>query len=362
MIIGVDASRATATRRTGTEAYSLHLVRALLALPSAHRWRLYFNQPPPDELVPAGERVERRVLPFPRLWTHVRLAAELVRQRVDVLYVPAHVLPIAFLGPAVVTVHDLGYRMFPEAHPLPSRLYLEWGTRWNARRARTVIADSEATRRDLVAHYGVDPAKIVVAYPGYDESLRPVQEPESLRAVRVRYGIEKDYFLAMGTLQPRKNLVRLIDAYASLPVGSRPQLVLAGKRGWLAEPILARAEEAGAVVPGFVAEEDKAALLSGATAFLFPSLYEGFGFPALEAMACRTPVICSNTSSLPEVAGEAALLVDPLETAAWTEAMARIQHEPALRAELVERGAARVKRFSWGRCAETVMAAIEGAA
>jgi glycosyltransferase involved in cell wall biosynthesis len=362
MIIGVDASRATAARRTGTEAYSLHLLRALLALPTAHRFRLYFNQAPPDGLLPAGGRVERRVLSFPRLWTHLRLAAELVRQRVDVLYVPAHVLPIAFPGDAVVTVHDLGYRMFPEAHPVASRLYLEWGTRWSARRARTVIADSEATRRDLVTHYRVDPAGIVVAYPGYDESLRPVRQPEALAAVRARYGIGKDYFLTMGTLQPRKNLVRLIEAYSRLPVASRPQLVLAGKRGWLAEPILARAEEPGVVVPGFVAEEDKAALLSGATAFLFPSLYEGFGFPALEAMACRTPVICSNTSSLPEVAGEAALLVDPLETTAWTDAMVRIQREQALRAELVERGAARVKRFSWGRCAEMVMAAIEGAA
>jgi glycosyltransferase involved in cell wall biosynthesis len=276
--------------------------------------------------------------------------------------VPAHVLPIAFPGAAVVTVHDLGYRVFPEAHPTLSRLYLDWGTRWNALRARTVIADSEATRRDLVAHYRVNPAKIVVAHPGYDQSLRPVRDAEVLSAVRVRYGIEGDYFLTVGTLQPRKNLVRLIDAYAALPADSRPQLVLAGKRGWLAEPILARAEEPGVVLPGFVAEEDKAALLSGASAFLFPSLYEGFGFPVLEAMACGTPVVAGNTSSLPEVAGEAALLLDPLDTAAWTDGMRRVWREPALRAELIARGSEQVKRFSWHRCAEAVLAAIEGAA
>lgn len=362
MIIGVDASRATAARRTGTEAYSLHLLRALLELPTEHRFRLYFNQAPPADLLPGGERVERRALRFPRLWTHLRLAAELFRERVDVLFVPAHVLPAVFPGPAVVTIHDLGYRSFPEAHPPLSRLYLDWGTRWNARRARKVIVDSEATRRDLVAHYRADPARIVVAYPGYDESLRPVREAESLAAVRARYGIERDYFMSMGTLQPRKNLVRLIDAYSGLPVASRPQLVLAGKRGWLAEPILERAREPGVVVPGFIAEEDKAALLSGATAFLFPSLYEGFGFPVLEAMACGTPVIGSQTSSVPEVAGEAALLLDPLETAAWTEGMARLWREPALRAELVERGYDQVKRFSWRRCAEAVLAAIEEAA
>ena len=360
MIIGVDASRATATRRTGTEAYSLHLLQAMLSLPSPHRFRLYFNGAPPAGLLPTGDWVERRVLPFPRLWTHLRLAADLVRDPVDVLYVPAHVLPIAFPGAAVVTIHDLGYRVFPETHPTLSRLYLDWGTRWNARRARTVIADSEATRRDLVAHYRVNPAKIVVVHPGYDESLRPVRDPAALAAVRARYGIEGDYFLTMGTLQPRKNLIRLIDAYAALPADSRPQLVLAGQRGWLAEPILARAEEPGVVLPGFVAEEDKAALLSGAIAFLFPSLYEGFGFPVLEAMACGTPVLAANTSSLPEVAGDAALLLDPLDPAAWTDGMGRIWHEPALRADLVARGSRRVKDFSWQRCAETVLTAIEG--
>jgi glycosyltransferase involved in cell wall biosynthesis len=385
MLIGVDASRAAAAHRTGTEAYSLRLIQALLAIneedrPSPHRFRLYLNRAPQAGLFPSEPNIQERVIPFPRLWTHVRLAAELSRRRPDVLYVPSHVLPFAFPGPAAVTVHDLGYRVFPRAHTSLSRLYLDWSTRWNARRASVVIADSEATRRDLIDQYQTDPGKIVVAYPGYDEGLHPVRDPARLTTIRKRYGIpdplaggpgEGVYLLYLGTLQPRKNLVRLIDAFARAvdPLGRpspepRPLLVLAGNPGWLAGPILEHARQAGPAVhiTGFIAEEDKAGLLSGATAFVFPSLYEGFGFPVLEAMACGTPVICSNTSSLPEVAGDAALLVDPLDTAGLATAIRRVLTDGSLRTGLARRGLANIQRFSWRRCACQVLAAIESIA
>jgi len=361
MLVGIDASRATAARRTGTEAYSLHLIRALLKLESKHHFRLYFNRPPPAGLFIPTPHLQPRVISFPRLWTHLRLAAELARRRPDILFVPSHVLPLAFPGPAAVTVHDLGYLHFPQAHPILSRLYLDWSTRWNTRRAAVVIADSEATRQDLIAHYQTDPAKIVVAYPGYDKMLRPVRDPAA--AVRGQgCHIQGNYLLYLGTLQPRKNLVRLIDAFTRLPA-TQPslQLVLAGNPGWLADPILEYARQAGVILPGFIANKAKAALLSGAAAFLFPSLYEGFGFPVLEAMACGTPVICSNTSSLPEVAGDAALLVDPLDTAGLTAAIQRILTDHTLRANLIQRGFANLKRFSWLQCAKQVMAAIEHA-
>lgn len=376
MIIGIDASRATAARRTGTEAYSLHLIRALLSIPSEHHFRLYFNEPPAAALFAPAANVEHRVIPFPRLWTHLRLAAELVshrlgpprsceRRRPDVLFVPSHVLPLVFPGPAVVTVHDLGYRYFPQAHPTLDRLYLDWSTRWNVRRAAVVIADSEATRQDLVVHYRAKPDKIVVAYPGYDQALEPVRTPAHLAAVRKRYQISGEYLLHIGTLQPRKNLIRLIDAWTSL-TGTGVQLVLAGNPGWLSGPILTHARQAGVILPGYVADEDKAALLSGAAAFLFPSLYEGFGFPVLEAMACGTPVLCSKTSSLPELAACpescAALLVDPLDTAGLATAIQRILNDQTLRADLIQRGYANIRRFSWSKCAEQVLAAIESAA
>jgi glycosyltransferase involved in cell wall biosynthesis len=369
MIIGIDASRATIARRTGTEAYSLFLIRALLELGAEHQFRLYFNAPPAEDLFPSAANVEFCHIPFPRLWTHLRLGAELVRDRlgsphnrVDLLFVPSHVLPLAFPGLAVATVHDLGYRYFPSAPPTLSRFYLDWSTRWNSWRATTVIADSQATRQDLVTHYRVEPDKIVVVYPGYDQTLRPVRDPERLAAVRRRYKIEEDYLLYIGTLQPRKNLIRLIDAYAT-PPEKKEQLVLAGNPGWLSGPILDRARRAGVLLPGYVEDADKAALLSGATAFLFPSLYEGFGFPVLEAMACGTPVLCSNSSSLPELVcgpeGDAALLVDPIDTEGLKAAIEQIVSDQDLRQSLVRRGFANLQRFSWKRCAQQVLAALE---
>lgn len=359
MLIGIDASRATAAQKTGTETYSWHLIQAMVSGSDQHRWRLYFNTPPAPGFLAASSRVEKRVIPFPRLWSHWRLARELYRDRPDVLFVPSHVLPILFPGPAVVTVHDLGFRHFPQAHATTSRLYLELTTRWHTRRATRIVADSEATRRDLIAHYQADADRIVVAYPGYDDTLRPVQDPVQLAAARERANITaKHYLLFIGTLQPRKNLVRLIDAFARLD-RSDTQLVLAGKPGWLAEPILARARHANVLLPGFIPEADKAALLSGATAFVFPSLYEGFGFPVLEAMACGTPVICSNTSSLPEIAGDAAVQVDPMNVDELTRAIERLLVDRELQDRLVERGHTNLHRFSWARCATQVLQAIE---
>jgi len=285
----------------------------------------------------------------------------MTRRPPDALFVPAHVLPPVHPRASVVTVHDLGYLCFPETHLPPQRLYLDLSTRWNAHAATHILADSAATKADLVTHYGVSPEKITVAYPGYDESLAPVRDPAAIEAAKMRYAITGDYFLYLGTLQPRKNLTRLVDAFVSLETSVT--LVIAGKEGWLYDNLFAqvrRMRSAGRVLfPGYVADEDKPALLSGALAFVFPSLYEGFGLPVLEAQACGCPVITSTTSSLPEVAGDAALLVDPANTAAIANAMQRIASDPALRETLIQRGFANVRRFSWAACAHTVLSVIE---
>ncbi|HHH42026.1 MAG TPA: glycosyltransferase family 1 protein, partial [Chloroflexi bacterium] len=280
------------------------------------------------------------------------------------LFVPAHVLPLWTRPPALVTVHDLGYRYFPEAHPLGQRWYLEWSTRHNARRATIILADSEATRADLIRHYGTDPDRIVVAYPGLDPTLAPARDPQRIARTLARYGIRRPYLLYLGTLQPRKNLVRLVEAFARLQSRLDPDdrglsLVLAGRRGWLYDGLFRRVRTLGlegrVLFPGYVDDADKAALLSGALAFVFPSLYEGFGFPVLEAQVCGTPVVCSDRSSLPEVAGDAALLVDPMDVEALAAALYRVVTEPGLRATLIERGWANVRRFSWESCAQAVL-------
>jgi glycosyltransferase involved in cell wall biosynthesis len=368
MLVGIDASRAVAARRTGTETYSLRLICNLISLGTGHRFRLYTNGQAPAGLFDgdlAGADAELRSIPFPRLWTHLRLSAEMAARPPDVLFVPAHVLPLLHPRRSVVTVHDLGYLSYPEAHAAGDRRYLNWSTRWNARRARLVIADSAATRADLIRAYGIEGRKIRVIYLGRDETLAPVRDVRALSEVRARYGIAAHYVLYVGTLQPRKNLARVIEAFARMagdPAFAGVQLVLAGKKGWLYDDLFAQVERRGltgrVVFPGYIADADLPALLSGATAFLYPSLYEGFGIPVLEAGACGVPVITSNTSSLPEVAGDAALLVDPHDVDAIAAAMHRLVTDEALRAELARRGLANVQRFSWEKCARETLAVL----
>lgn len=364
MILGIDASRAVTTQRTGTEAYAYFLIRALIPLASEYglRLRLYFNQPPPADLFPHADHVETVNIPFARLWTHVRLAQELRRHPPDLFFTPAHVIPWTYRHASCATIHDLGYHYFPEAHTRRQSLYLRWSTRHNCRVSDFVIADSLATKNDLVSLYALDPEHVQVVYPGIDPDLKPVTDVEALTAVQYKFGITAPYLLYIGTLQPRKNLLRLIQAYAQSNI--QHALVIAGKKGWLSQPILEAvwalplSIQQRILLPGFVAEEDKAALLSGAAALLFPSLYEGFGFPVLEGQACGVPVLTSNSSSLPEVAGNGALLVDPLDTNQITAGLQRIVEDEALRTELVQHGFENVGRFTWQETAVALLNSI----
>jgi glycosyltransferase involved in cell wall biosynthesis len=364
--IAVDASRTTLRQRTGTENYALELLRHLLMLESPHEYFLYFRDAPPATLFPSATETSytKRVIPFRRMWTHLRFALEIWRTRPDVTFVPAHTLPRFFPGKAAVTVHDLGYLYFPEAHPAKDRRYLDWSTGYSARRATRVLADSEATRRDLMQHYEIEADKICVVYPGVDEGLKPVRDPARLAAVQQKYGLPDRYLFFLGTLQPRKNIERLVQAFArwqSMSGNREVGLVLGGKAGWLyREEWTVGVEHVH--LTGYVADEDVATLYSGALALVFPSLYEGFGFPVLEAMRCETPVLCSNTSSLPELAGEAALLVDPSDVEAMAAAIERLVGNAGLRDELVARGRKQVQRFTWANAAQATLAVLEEAA
>jgi glycosyltransferase involved in cell wall biosynthesis len=304
-------------------------------------------------------------MPFPRLWTHLRLSWEMTRRPPDLLFVPAHVLPIFHPRRSVVTIHDLGYLTYPEAHRLLDRLYLDLSTRYNAHTATHLIADSSATKQDLIERYGTEPDKITVVYPGYDQTtFQPVRDRGAIEAVKARYDIAGDYILFIGTLQPRKNLTCLIKAFSNLqsPI-SNIQLVIAGKKGWLYKDIFQQVEKLGlegrVVFTDYVPDGDLPAILSGARLFVFPSLYEGFGLPVLEAMACGTPVVCSNVSSLPEVAGDAAVLVDPLDVEGLATTMERVLGDEELRAKLIECGFAQARKFPWERCARETLSVLE---
>jgi glycosyltransferase involved in cell wall biosynthesis len=263
-------------------------------------------------------------------------------------------LPFLFPGRAAVTVHDLGYRHFPSAHPADTRRYLDWTTRYSARRARVILADSQASAGDLTRFYGTPASKIRVVYPGVD-----APPSGDIEAVRRKYSLPEQYLLFIGTLQPRKNIARLVQAYAKAALAD-VSLVLAGGKGWLYNPSWTDAVE-GVVMPGYVDEADKGALYAGALALLFPSLYEGFGFPILEAMHCGTPVLCSSTSSLPELAGDAALLVDPTDVNAICEGIEQIVLDTALRQSLRAKGYVQALKFTWTEAAKAALVALESA-
>jgi glycosyltransferase involved in cell wall biosynthesis len=368
MLIGIDASRATRAERTGTENYSLQLIRSLVQFDRRNRYRLYFNRPPAAGLFPDLHHVEWRVMPFPRLWTHVRLSAEMWVAPPDVLFVPAHVLPLVRPYRTLVTVHDLGYHYFPEAHRRLDRWYLEWSTRYHGRVASHILADSHASREDLTKVYGVNPERVTVVYPGCDSSFRPISDQSVLDAVRARYGLGPNFVLHVGTIQPRKNLDRLLSAFVGLSrsgVGStrqRVELVLVGKAGWgsaaLRQRIASIRLEDQVKWLGYVDPADLPALMNAARVLAMPSLYEGFGLPVVEAMACGTPVVCANTSSLPEVAGDAALLVDPLDVESLAEALERALWDEQLRAGLRDKSLAQAAKFTWAAAAERTLAVL----
>ncbi|MGH2559007.1 MAG: glycosyltransferase family 4 protein [Thermomicrobiales bacterium] len=356
-VIGIDASRLSVAERTGTETYTFNLIHALADLRSNDDFRLYLNAalPPPD-LPPLGDTVS---MPFPRFWTHARLSWEMLRRPPEVLFVPAHVVPV--LHPrSVVTIHDLGYLHEPEAHPTAQRRTLDWTTRWSCRSARRVIAISDATRRDLLTHYDVPPDRIIVIPHG----VKPTRaSEEDVARVRADHDLPPHFILAVGTIQPRKNLGRLARALSELArAGLEQHLVVAGKRGWLANEVEAEIAHSGAshriALLGYVADDDLAGLYAAADALCFPSLYEGFGLPALEAMAAGCPVVVSNRGSLPEVAGDAAEIVDPLDVGSIAAGLIRVLTDNARRSVLIERGWQRASTFTWARTARETLGVL----
>jgi len=281
----------------------------------------------------------------------------------DTYHFPPFLVPLPYAR--VMSIADLT-PMLMDTHRLKNKLAHRLLLPALARRADHIVTISEHTRRDVIATLGIAPEKVSATPLAADEHLRPVADPERLNRARTAYRLPARYFLHVGTLEPRKNLTRLVEAFArtAASVGD-VSLVVAGARGWGDEDLGAQAKrlavETRVVFIGRVAEEDLAALYSGAVSLVYPSLYEGFGLPPLEAMQCGCPVITSNVSSLPEVVGNAAILVDPLSVEEIAAAMTEVASRPGLSAKMAVQGISQAARFTWSRCAELTLAAYDKA-
>jgi glycosyltransferase involved in cell wall biosynthesis len=371
MHIGIDA-HAIGAQQGGNETYIRGLIRALAAADDRNRYTIFLAQAHAAAEWREGfarqyPNFEIRLLPAPTPIVRVPLALALDLRRnftpkVDVLHVQYTAPPFCPV-PVVATIHDLAFEHLPETFTRRGSMQLKLTVRRTARRAARVATVSEYSRQDLLRTYKLAPEKVAVTYNGIEPHFTP-QAPSANEAeeVRRRFGIGREFLLAVGSLQPRKNLVRLIRAYAKLreeAAGRAPQLVIVGRKLWLTAEIFAEVRRQrwaeDVILTGYVADEDLPKLYRAATAFVYPSLFEGFGLPPVEAMACGTPVITSNTSSLPEVVGDAAVLIDPCDERALADALSQITGDAALRARLRGQGIERAKKFTWRAAAEKTL-------
>lgn len=366
MTIFFDVSAAV-HRRAGLGRYAESLARALLPL-LGDRLILFYNCEAGIEPLVGLEQVPSRTVSLGykpwRMLVWMGQLAHIGFNRLmpgaELFHATEHLLVPLRGVPSVLTVHDLIFRRLPGHHRRLNRWYLNLTLPLYCRRAAHIIAVSEQTRRDVVSAYGIPPEKVTVIYEAADSRFR-VQPPETVARARDRHHLPERYLLFVGTIEPRKNLVRLLAAFERLHAeGLTDALVIVGRRGWLTGDFDAALERSAAkaavLFPGFVPDEDLPAIYAGAQALAMPSLYEGFGLPVLEAMACGTPVACSNHSSLPEIAGDAALLFDPTEVDDISNVLSRILRDANMRAHLRDAGLRQAGRFSWERTAQETLA------
>lgn len=374
--IGIDVTAAI-TQGGGIGRFTRELVKALADADHDNQYRLFSaKQPaklPVADPLPHAANVVYRPAPLDerwlyRFWYRLRLPLNVqwVTGPLDLFHSPDFVLPpVAGNIPTLLTVHDLSFVHYPETFPKALVDYLNKVVPWSIGRATHVLADSISTKRDLTEVWRIPDEKITVMYGGVNDSFKPIRDRGRLRKMRAKYGIgDQPYVLSVGTLQPRKNYQMLVKAFRSVAEQNPHNLIIAGGKGWLYDDMLAEVARQGlndrVRFIGFVSDEELPDLYSDASLFVFPSVYEGFGLPLLEAMACGTPVLTSNASSLPEVVAagsgsEAAVQLSPHDQDSWTEAVNRLLADPDKCGQLVAAGERQVERFSWGKAAEQML-------
>lgn len=405
MTIGIDGSRAFVEGRTGTENYSYQLIKNLslidtknkqsLRFADAKRSYLIYIRPGQNPGKDWPDNFKFVTINLPRLWTQLGLAYRTFTDRLDVLFIPSHTLPLIRKPglKTVITIHDLGAEYLPAMHQLKQLLYLKLMTHYQVKTATKVISVSEATKKDLISKVGIKQSKVEVVYEGVDKSVFKKISNDVLNNIVKKYDLERGkYFLFVGTIQPRKNLERLIVAFSKFLTqadtvneqvssinyqlsSEREQntkyqikntefkLILVGNKGWKSEGIYQLPRDLGiedqVKFLGRIPDQDLVGLYNGALGLTYPSLFEGFGLPILEAFACSCPVITSNTSSMPEVAGNSAILVNPEKEEEIFKAMIQIYADDRLRSSLINKGILRLGRFDWKETAKRTIEILE---
>lgn len=352
-------------RRAGVSNYTEQLILHLAQIDQKNTYTIFTTRGLTQRTwsLPSNFHVRSSLLPTinPRIrvpWEQFLAPALLRLYGADLYHGVLNVMPLAASIPSVVTIHDLSPFLFPQTFRRVNRAYLRWAVRVACRNAAHLIAVSEFTKAEMMRWMHVPSERITVTYNGVNQRFAP-PTPQALASFRQRAGLPERFILFVGTLEPRKNLPTLLEAYARIAADTDAQLIIGGGKGWLYDSIFAKAEQLqlGQRVrfAGFIDDNDLPLWYAAASIFILPSLYEGFGIPLLESMACGTPVVTSSSSSLPEVVGDAGLIVPPTNVDAMAEALLRLLNHAALRDELRERGLVQARRFSWTTMAERTL-------
>ncbi len=359
--IGIDLTAAW-REGTGIFVYAVKLASELLRIDDQNRYTLFFSGEVHPDFKPWQGKFRPVLIPVREEFTSKQVLMGVLcnAYRLDLIHFPAFPPPMACFRRYVWTLHDAAPWLFPQTMDVKGRLYFRWVGGWAAHLSKAIITVSNDAKRNIIAALRLPETKVNVIYEGIDAGFKRLDDHSFMDSVRLRYGLPEKFMLTVGTLEPRKNLPFLIRAYRQMRHANQTKLglVIVGRTGWKSEALEGDlgGEDKNIVLTGFVPQADLVALYNLAEVFVLPSLYEGFGFPPLEAMACGCPVIVSHRGSLPEVVGDAALLIDPQDLDSLVGALRAVEETPSLRAALIQKGLERAQQFTWTATATKTLA------
>lgn len=365
MNIWIDGYEANVPQRLGSSQVIFELLKNLHTIDKKNNYTILLPDIPLADLPKEREGWQYKILKPRKLWTRIALplAIYMAKVKPDIFFSPTHYIPRFSSVKRIVTIFDLAYLHFPNMYPKQDLYKLTNWSKFSIENADHIVTISNFSKKDIIKNYSVDKNKITIAYPGFNnEAFKPIKDKEKVESVVNKYGIKGQYVIYIGTIQPKKNLIRLIEAFEKIEdlklvvVGKTKGL---GRQGWMFDNILNKPKELGIedkiIFTGFVPTEDLVYLVNGAVAFVLPSLWEGFGIPVVDAMACGVPVITSNVSSLPEVVGSAGLLVDPYSVTQIEQAIRTITSDKKLRDKKSKEGLKQSQKYSWRKMAQTIL-------